>query len=210
MKIADYLKIPDAIGGTTPAGGAFTTLTMTTQAIGDNAIVTVDSASAATGEYAKFTANGLESKSLAEVRADLLVSPGAIGETTPGTIRGLNKEIYKTADAGSPLTAAECSGTIVSNFGMTDADCTIELPAAAEGLAFVCILPAVQVHFFKLHAGATDKIYLLGVAGSDNGNVGVASGYAAGASASFFTFKTGGTPDYDWFCIPIFGTWVAS
>jgi hypothetical protein len=125
-------------------------------------------------------------------------------------IRGTTKEIFKTADADSPLTAVECAGTIVSNYGMTDADCTIELPAAAEGLSFVCILPAVQAHFFKLHAGATDKIYLLGVAGSDNGNVGVASGYAAGASASFFTFKTGGTPDYDWFCIPIFGTWVAS
>jgi hypothetical protein len=125
-------------------------------------------------------------------------------------IRGTTKEIYKTADADSPLTAVECAGTIVSNYGMADADCTIELPAAAEGLSFVCILPAVQAHFFKLHAGATDKIYLLGVAGSDNGNVGVASGYATGASASFFTFKTGGTPDYDWFCIPIFGTWVAS
>jgi hypothetical protein len=137
-------------------------------------------------------------------------APGTIGGTTPGVVYGLNKEIYKTADADSPLTSLQCSGTIVSNYGMTDADCTIELPAAAEGLSFVCILPAVQAHFFKLHAGATDKIYLLGVAGSDNGNVGVASGYATGASASFFTFKTGGTPDYDWFCIPIFGTWIAS
>jgi hypothetical protein len=41
------------------------------QAITDNHVVTVDSADAATGEYAKFTANGLESKSLAEVKADL-------------------------------------------------------------------------------------------------------------------------------------------
>jgi hypothetical protein len=124
-------------------------------------------------------------------------------------IRGTTKEIFKTASADSPLTAAECAGTIVSNYGMTDADCTIELPAAAEGLSFVCILPAVQTHFFKLHAGATDKIYLSGVAGSDNGNVGVASGYATGASASFFTFKAsdGG---YDWFCLPLHGAWVAS
>jgi hypothetical protein len=138
-----------------------------------------------------------------------LASPDAIGETAPNTIRGKNKEVYKTANADSPLTAVQCSGTIVSNYGMTDADCTIELPAAAEGLSFVCVLPAVQARFFKLHAGATDKIYLLGVAGSDNGNVGVASGYATGASASLFTFKAsdGG---FDWFCIPIFGTWVAT
>lgn len=126
-------------------------------------------------------------------------------------IRGLNKEIYKTASADSPLTALQCSGTIVSNYGMTDADCTIDLPTAAEGLAFVAILPTVQGHFFKFHCptAQADKIYLNGVAGSDDGNVGVDSGYATGASASFFTFKAsdGG---FDWFCIPIFGTWVAS
>jgi hypothetical protein len=126
-------------------------------------------------------------------------------------IRGTTKEIFKTANADSPLTAAQCAGTIVSNYGMTDADCTIDLPTAAEGLSFVAILPAVQAHFFKFHCptAQADKIYLLGVAGSDDGNVGVASGYATGAAASFFTFKAsdGG---FDWFCIPIFGTWVAS
>ncbi len=150
-------------------------------------------------------------KTLAEVLAILMPSPGAIGETTPNSIRGTNKEIFKTADADSPLTAAQCAGTIVSNYGMTDADCTIDLPTAVEGLSFVCILPAVQAHFFKLHCptAQADKIYLLGVAGADDGNVGVASGYATGSAASFFTFKAsdGG---YDWFCIPIFGTWVAS
>jgi hypothetical protein len=143
--------------------------------------------------------------------ANDMAAPGAIGETTPNTIRGKNKEIFKTASADSPLTAAECSGTIVSNYGMTDADCTIDLPTAVEGLSFVAILPTVQAHFFKFHCptAQADKIYLLGVAGSDDGSVGVASGYATGASASFFTFKAsdGG---YDWFCIPIFGTWVAS
>jgi len=140
-----------------------------------------------------------------------LATPPAIGETTPNIIRGTNKEIFKTASADSPLTAAECAGTIVSNYGMTDADCTIDLPTAVEGLAFVCILPAVRAKFFKLHCptAQADKIYLLGVAGLDDGNVGVAPGYATGSACSFFTFKAsdGG---YDWFAIPIFGTWVAS
>ncbi len=139
------------------------------------------------------------------------ILPSALGETTPFILRGKNREVFKTADADSPLTAAQCSGTIVSNYGMTDADCTIDLPTAIEGLSFVCILPAVRAKFFKLHCptAQADKIYLLGVAGSDDGNVGVASGYSTGASASFFTFKAsdGG---YDWFCIPIFGSWVAS
>lgn len=39
--------------------------------IADNNMVQIDSASAATGEYAKFTANGLESKSLSETATDL-------------------------------------------------------------------------------------------------------------------------------------------
>jgi hypothetical protein len=133
-----------------------------------------------------------------------------IGTTTANKLRSLTAEIYKTASADSPLTAVQCSGTIVSNYGMTDADCIIDLPTAAEGLAFVCILPAVRARYFRLRcpSAQADKIYLNGVAGSDDGYVGVASGYATGASCSMFTFKAsdGG---FDWFCIPISGTWVA-
>jgi hypothetical protein len=177
--------------------------------IADNNIVQIDSADAATGEYAKFTANGLESKSLAEVRADLLVAPGTIGGTTPGIVYATMKEIYKTASADSPLTALQVSRTIVSNYGMTDADCVISLPTAAEGYTFICILPAVRAKYFKFRADTNDKIYLSGVAGSNNAYVGVASGYATADSAQFFTFKAsdGG---FDWYCIPIKGTWLAS
>jgi len=135
--------------------------------------------------------------------------PPAIGETTPNSIRGTNIEIYKTANADSPLTAAQVSGTIVSDYGMTDVDCTIALPTATLGYSFYCILPAVRAKFFKLQADTNDKIYLGGTAGSDNGLVGVASGYATASCAVFFTFKAsdGG---YDWYCASIFGTWVAS
>ena len=137
---------------------------------------------------------------------------GAVVGTTgtfTGAVSGLTLEVFKTASADSPLTAAQVASTIVSNFGMTDADCTIALPTAVAGYSFVAILPAVRAHFFKFQAAASDKIYLLGVAGSDNGNVGVASGYATSVSCSFYTFKAsdGG---YDWFALPIFGTWVAS
>jgi hypothetical protein len=135
--------------------------------------------------------------------------PGAIGETTPSTIRSKNVEIFKTASGDSPLTAAQCCGTVVSNYGMTDADCAISLPTAVAGYSFVLVLPAVRARYFKLRADTSDKIYLSGVAGSDNGYVGVASGYLTASSATFFTFKAsdGG---YDWFCLPIYGTWIAS
>lgn len=46
-------------------------------AITDNHLLTVDQADAASGEYAKFTANGIESKSVAEVLSDLSVTSGA-------------------------------------------------------------------------------------------------------------------------------------
>lgn len=117
-------------------------------------------------------------------------------------------EVYKTANADSPLTEEECKRTIVSNYGMTDADCAITLPAAAEGLAFICILPAVRARYFRLTANTGDKIYLSGTAGTDAGYIGVASGYATGTACQMFTFKAsdGG---FDWFCLPIFGTWVA-
>lgn len=137
-----------------------------------------------------------------------LAAPKPIGETTPNTIRGTNVEIYKTASADSPLTAAQCSGTIVSNYGMTDADCAITLPAAAAGLSFVCVLPAVRARYFRLTADGSDVIYLSGVAGSGGGYVGVASGYLTGSACSMFTFKAsdGG---FDWYCLPIYGAWVA-
>jgi hypothetical protein len=138
---------------------------------------------------------------------DKMNAPGIIGGTTPGVVYGLLKEQYITS-SGS-LTALQCSKSIVSNYGMTDADLVANLPTAAEGLSFICILPAVRARYFKLRAAANDKIYLSGVAGSDNGYVGVASGYATGSSAQLITFKAsdGG---FDWFCLPIFGAWVQS
>lgn len=134
-------------------------------------------------------------------------APQPIGETTPNTIRGLNKEILKTASADSPLTAAECSGTIVNNYGMTDADCLIALPTAAAGLGFLVVLGAARAKYFRLQAGATDKIYLNGVAGSDNGYVGIAAA-VVGASISFFCFQTGAGA-YDWYGVTVSGLWVA-
>ncbi len=64
-----------ALAGDMSAGG--NSITDHAQAITDNAIVTMDSADAASGEYAKFTAAGLESKTFAEVRSDINVEDGA-------------------------------------------------------------------------------------------------------------------------------------
>lgn len=131
----------------------------------------------------------------------------SIGETTPCTIRGLNKEVL-VPDTAS-LSALQCSGTIISNYGMADADAMIDLPAAAAGLSFIVILGATRAKYYRLRClnAANDKIYLAGVAGSDDGYVGIAAA-VVGAAISFFTFQTGaGT--YDWYAIPISGNWIA-
>lgn len=127
-----------------------------------------------------------------------------------GAITASIVERYVTSSV--ELTVAQCRRTIVSNYGMTDADCDIELPPAEAGLSFLAILPAVRakyVHFVaNNNTSPSDTIFLSGVEGSAGGYVGVASGYVEGTCAQFFTFKKGdGT--YAWFCLPTFGTWVA-
>lgn len=55
--------------------------------IADNHLVTIDSSSVADNDYAKFTVNGLEGKSYAEVRSDLNVEDGATADQTNTEIR---------------------------------------------------------------------------------------------------------------------------
>lgn len=134
-------------------------------------------------------------------------TPPAIGETSANTIRGLNKEIL-VPDSAS-LTAIQCSGTIINNYGMADANAVIDLPAAAAGLSFMVVLGAARAKYYRLKCldAANDKIYLNGVAGADDGYVQIAAA-VVGAAISFFTFQTG-SGAYDWFAIPISGLWVA-
>ena len=167
------------------------------------------------------TINGL---ALAGETIGFTISGGGTSKTLTvpldATVSGINtgdqaiREIYKTCSADGPLTATECRQTIVSNFGMTDADCVIDLPTAAEGLSFDCILPAVRAKYFRLRcpSAQADKINLLAagvwVPGLDDGYVGVASGYSANAMISMLCAKVadGG---FEWFAKPVAGTWVA-
>ncbi len=137
-----------------------------------------------------------------------LASPGAIGETAANTLRKKIKAIYRTQTADGALTAQECCGTIVSFYGLTDADCNIPLPAAVEGLQFVADLPTVRARYVRLTANGTDTITKNGETGSAGGYLGVLSGWAAKTRCNFYTTRSadGG---WDWCADPIFGTWVA-
>ena len=141
-----------------------------------------------------------------------LASPGRIGETTPSTIRQVKQEIY--VSSSSNLVNKQCSGVIVNNMGMTDADCDITMPPAIEGLGFLCHLTTVRAKYFRLvcESGQHDKIHLLTdgewVSGSENGYVGVASGYSESDEIRMYTVKVS-DGSFEWFAVPVAGTRVA-
>ena len=74
---------PSSLDADTTNGVTATSHTHTiTTGISDNNIVQIDSAGVASGEYAKFTANGLESKSTTETKAELVPDGRAVTGTT--------------------------------------------------------------------------------------------------------------------------------
>jgi len=87
-------------------------------AITDSHIVTVDQADAATGEYAKFTANGIESKSVAEVLSDIGVTSGA--DVTGDNAPQAHKDLHDPNDGSDALdcaAAAEISAVVAASEG---------------------------------------------------------------------------------------------
>lgn len=100
-------------------------------------------------------------KTLAYIVSLIMPSPGPIGETTPGTVRGLIKHITKT-ESGS-LSEAECSGTCVDNYGQTEA-MTQGLPAPDnDGLAFVFDAATAAATCVRFDPDNTEHIFLDGV-----------------------------------------------
>lgn len=117
------------------------------------------------------------------------------------------EEIVKASS--SVLVAIELKGTIISNYGQGASNNLQQLPTAAEGMSFVAMCGTAQAaNYFGFRAGASDKIYLDGTDGSDNGSVLIAAP-VVGAMIVFFTFQTGASV-WDWAATIISGTWVAA
>lgn len=100
-----------------------------------------------------------------------------------------------TQAATDTLTAAECQGCVISNYGQA-ADNTQTLPAAAEGLHGLVVIGTAGAGAFHLKAGTGDKIYLDGKALDDGDKVSLATP-AVGDNFTFFSFQTGASA-YDW------------
>jgi len=89
------------------------------QVITDNALVTIDSASAANGEIARLTANGLESRSNSEMKTQLAYLTDLSDDTTPtlaGNLTGADKNI--TGLGSVSFTQELDGGTETGNFSV--------------------------------------------------------------------------------------------
>lgn len=130
--------------------------------------------------------------------------------TTDGAQTLVNKNILATEVDGSVtanLTSANVSSTVITNYGQTTATQTLTLPAAAAGMNFIAVVGTTQAsYYWKIKAASVDKIYLDGVAGTDNQCAQVTP--AIGNFITFATFKTGAAA-WDWLATTGNGTWTA-
>jgi hypothetical protein len=105
------------------------------------------------------------------------------------------------------LTAAQVSGTVIHNVAQGANNVHLHLPTAALGYSFVAVVGETQAgNTWKFQADTSDKIYLDGVAGTDNQSAIVTP--AIGDYATFFTFKSGAST-VDWICKSGYGSWSA-
>jgi len=105
------------------------------------------------------------------------------------------------------LSASDCRGTIINNYGQASATITKTLPVAEAGLNFVAICgSAPGAYQWKIKANTSDKIYLNGTAGTDNQSVIVTP--TIGNYITFATFKTGAST-WDWIATTGSGSWTA-
>ena len=132
------------------------------------------------------------------------IDGATIGGTTAGTIRAkLDEDAEPASDT---LSANQCSGGLISNYGQTG-DVTLTLPAVAAGLHFTVLLGTTVAKYFRLDPNASEVIYLDGTALTGGYYVGLASA-VAGACIQFVAFQTGASA-WAWAATTISGAWAA-
>jgi len=130
-------------------------------------------------------------------------SPPAIGGTAAGNLQSKLVHLVKTA-SGS-LTAQECTGTVVNNFGQTD-NVNLELPTAAEGLSLTVSLATTVAKYFRLTPATGETAALDGSSTGADKYIQIASATKY-ATIQGFTIQTGAST-YEWVFFSAAGNWV--
>tara|TARA_R110001599_G_scaffold67850_8_gene191346 strand:+ start:6710 stop:9076 length:2367 start_codon:yes stop_codon:yes gene_type:complete len=116
-------------------GAGSSAITSTAIGIADDNIVAIDGGSVTSGEYAKFTANGLESKTPTEVRSDLglgaaaLLGVGAVADADAGLVTGNSVYDY-ISDQGFGQGDGDISSVVAGTGltgGATSSDATLNV-----------------------------------------------------------------------------------
>jgi len=102
-----------------------------------------------------------------------------------------------TKTATGNVSATEARGTQISNYGQA-AETTLTLPAAAAGLNFVVAVGTAGAGALHVKAGASDKLYLDGVALDDGDKASLATP-AVGQTLTCLAVQTGASA-WDWTC----------
>lgn len=118
---------------------------------------------------------------------------------TTGVIRGTASVGIAgvTAAATGGLSASDSTGTLVTNYGQVGEN-TQTLPAAAAGLNLIFVISTAGAGAVHVKAGASDKIYLDGVA-LDDGDKASLAVPAVGNTLTCLAFQTGAAA-WDWTC----------
>lgn len=110
-------------------------ITSTAIGIADNNIVEIDDADVANGDYAKFTANGLEGRSSTEVLSDIgAASSGANSDIT--SLSGLTTAL-SAGQGGTGLTSLGTAGAAALSLDFGSSTQVLAMNEAGDGLTFV-------------------------------------------------------------------------
>jgi len=167
--------------------------------IADNALATIDDTDAASEEYAKFTADGLEGRSVAEAKTDLGFMTDVVDDATPQLGGDLeyneNNQVFDVTltssgtAAGDIITVTFGESIVFGDFCYLDATDNEWKKALATNAAVT--VPCMGMALETKADGASGKLLLRGTVRDDT----IFSGADAGATV-FLSDGTAGDPVY--------------
>jgi hypothetical protein len=185
------VKVAQLVGSVTPA---------------ENSVTPAMMEHGTRGDILTYNGSGGPPTRLAKGTTTYVLTAGAddVSWAAPAAGSAALTELIK-ATTGDALTATECTGRIISNYGQTD-DCVYVLPAAAAGYNFLVVLTTTVAKYLIVRPASGEYMYLDGAIGAATKGAKLVA-CTIGNSASFYSFKSGAS-SYAWGCIPLTGAWI--